>query len=92
MVIATLTGTLIALLVSWWTEFLYVFGLTGAASLAEAVETVSRPGTFLITPLAATSTFLLAALLGGIFPNADLDKTRNLTWRAVVKGEKTPPT
>ena len=36
--------------------------------------------------------FLLAALLGGIFPNAGLDKTRTLTWRAVVKGEKTPPT
>ena len=89
-VIATLTGTLLALLISWWTEVLFLIGLTDATTLAEAVTTVSRPGTFLITPLAATSTFLLAALLGGIFPNADLDKTRNLTWRAVVKGEKTP--
>ena len=86
-VIATLSGTLIALLVSWWTEALYFVGLTGATSLAEAVETVSRPGTFLITPLSATATFLLAALLGGFLPNADLDKTRKLTWRAVVKGD-----
>ena len=80
MIIATGCGTVIALAVSWWTELIVGLGLDG-------IITDSRPGTFLILPLSTVSTFLIAAVLGSILPPADLEVTRRLTWRAVVKGD-----
>ena len=78
--IATGCGTLIALVVSWWSELVVGLGLAG-------VVAESNPGTFLILPLSAVGTFLIAAVLGSVLPPADLEKTRKLTWRAVVKGD-----
>jgi len=84
-IVATLAGTALALIISWWTEILYVLQLTGADTLEEAIKTVAHPGTFLITPMAATSTFLLAALLGALMKPPDLEAGRKLGWWAVVK-------
>ncbi len=78
-IIATGCGTVIALAISWWTELIVGLGLDG-------IITDSRPGTFLILPLSTVSSFLIAAVLGSILPPADLEVTRKLTWRAVVKG------
>jgi len=79
-IIATICGTLIALVVSWWSELINGLGLAGIIS-------DSNPGTFLILPLSAVGTFLIAAVVGSVLPPADLEMTRKLTWRAVVKGQ-----
>ena len=78
--VATACGTLIALVVSWWSELVVGLGL-------DSVVAESNPGTFLILPLSAVGTFLIAAVLGSVLPSADLERTRKLTWRAVVKGD-----
>ena len=79
-IVATICGTLIALVVSWWSELINGLGLAGIISDA-------NPGTFLILPLSAVGTFLIAAVVGSVLPPADLEITRKLTWRAVVKGQ-----
>lgn len=78
-IVATGCGTVIALAISWWTELIVGLGL-------EEVITASRPGTFLILPLSTLGTLLIAAILGSILPPANLEVTRKLTWRAVVRG------
>ena len=83
-VMAVLCGLAGATLTAWWTEILWLFGLTGYSELEGALQNVPRPGPFLVTPLAATATFLLAAVLGALFPQPDLKKVQPLTWRAVV--------
>ena len=80
-IVATVCGTLIALVVSWWSELVTVLGLAELLSGA-------NPGTFLILPLSTVGTFLIAAVLGSVLPSADLSVTRKLTWRAVVKGQE----
>ena len=80
-IIATICGTLIALVVSWWSELINLLGL--AELLSDA-----NPGTFLILPLSTVGTFLIAAVVGSVLPPADLSVTRKLTWRAVVKGQE----
>ena len=80
-IVATVCGTLIALVVSWWSELVAVLGLAELLSGA-------NPGTFLILPLSTVGTFLIAAVLGSVLPSADLSVTRKLTWRAVVKGQE----
>ncbi len=83
-IIATVCGTLIALVVSWWSELVTGLGLEGLISEA-------HPGTFLILPLSAVGSFLIAAVLGSVMTPADLEITRKLTWRAVVKGDHAEP-
>ena len=80
-IIATACGTVIALVISWWSELVSLLGL-------ETMLPGDHPGTFLILPLSAVGTFLVAAVLGSVLPHADLEVTRHLTWRAVVKGDR----
>ncbi len=79
-IVATGCGTVIALAISWWTELIQGVGLDGLVS-------PSRPSTFLILPVSTVCSVMIAALLGSILRPADLEITRHLTWRAVVKGK-----
>lgn len=86
-VIATCCGLAVAVAVAWWAELIWLAGWTEFAVLQEVVEHVPRPSLFLVTPLAATATFLIAAVLGALLPHADPKQSLPLTWRAVVFGE-----
>ena len=59
----------IALVVSWWSELVVGLGLAGGRCRHR------DPGTFLILPLSAVGTFLIAAVLGSVLPPADLEKS-----------------
>ena len=87
-VFATLAGLFVAVGTAWWTELIYIAGLTDADTLTEALRTTKRPGPFLVTPLAATATFLIAATIGALLEPPDLQRMRSLTWRGVVFGHR----
>ena len=82
-VIGAFCGLLVALASAWWVEMIWFLGLTDFATVKEATENISGPSPFLITPMAATSTFVIAWLLGYMLPASDRAEA-NL-WRAVVK-------
>ena len=83
-VAAALIGLMIAFCSAWWVELTWSIGLTDFDTLKEATKHHSGPSPFLIIPIAATSTFLIAALLGFILPNPKAGKTDQYSWRAVV--------
>jgi len=87
-VISAIVGLAVAILVAWWTELLWLCGLTGYPNLPDALENIARPGPFLVTPLAALSTFLLSAFLGALLKQPNLQQVQSLTWRAVVFGDR----
>lgn len=87
-VIAACCGLAVAVAVAWWTELSWLCGLTEFETLEAAVNQMPRPSPFLVTPLAATSSFLMAAVLGALLPHADPQRSRPLTWWAVVFGER----
>jgi len=76
-VIATITGTLLTILIAWWSELFALVGID-----------VPSPSPFMVTPLAFMLTFSLAALLGALLPQPDYERVRSLTWRVVVFGDK----
>ena len=87
-VTSVVSGLILALAIAWWTELVWLLGLTDAATLELAQQVVSRPSSFLVVPTAAVFTFLLAAVLGALLPGADPDGVRPLTWRGVVFGHR----
>ena len=87
-VASVVSGLMLALAIAWWTELVWLLGLTGAATLEQAQQVVSRPSSFLMTPTAALFTFVLAAVLGALLPSPDPKRVRLLTWRGVVFGHR----
>ncbi len=85
-VVSTLAGLAVAVVAAWSVELLWVLGGTEFATLAEANEKLSGPSPFLITPLAATATVLLAALSGLMFPEREPERARRWSWSGVVRG------
>ncbi len=86
-VIAAWIGLAAAICLAWWVELNWVFGLTDYAALSDATENLLGPSPFLITPISATFTFLMAMILSVIFPNSKTETTDQLLWRAVVARE-----
>jgi SSS family solute:Na+ symporter len=80
---STLAGLTVAVCSAWWVELIWALGLTQFVTLQAATDHLRGPSPFLITPLAATSAFLLAWLLSLIFP-ARPRETPTPTWRRVV--------
>ena len=87
-VVSVVSGFMLALAIAWWTELVWLLGLTQAATLEVAQEVVSRPSSFLVNPVAALFTFVLAAVLGALLAGPDAERVRPLTWRGVVFGER----
>ena len=84
-VIASVCGLAIAGMIAWWSHIVWQLGLTNATTLKAAID--AGPSSFLVTPIAMTLTFLIAAVLGALLPQPDLERVRSLTWRAVVFGK-----
>ena len=84
-VVAAACGLVVAFALAWWPVVVWMLGLTDAATVSAAIETVPQPNIFLITPAAATTAILVAAVLGALLPSPDPQKVRRLTWRAVVR-------
>ena len=83
---SVLCGLMIAVGCAWWTELVWFLGLLDYQSLEQAREHVSGPSPFLVTPLAATSTLLIAGLLGVLIPSRNPDRARLFSWRTIVFG------
>ena len=79
-------GLAVAIGCAWWTELVWFFGLTDYESLKQAKEHFSGPSPFLVTPLAATSTLLIAVSLGVLMPSRHPDRGRLFSWQAIVFG------
>ena len=86
-VAAALFGLLVAISAAWWVELNWALGLTQFAVLDEATNNLRGPSPFLITPMATTSAFLMAWLLGWIFPDTRSDQEATMTWSQIVRGE-----
>ena len=67
-----------------WVELNWALGLTGQATLKAATDDLSGPSPFLITPIAATATLVIAALLSFAFPQENAAQAEQLSWRGVV--------
>lgn len=83
-VIAGITGAISGLLFG----FMDVL-LTPIVQIWSPQTMVLSPSPFLVTPLAWLVTFLLATLLGGLFPGPTADQVRKYTWAGVFYGDKT---
>ena len=90
-ILSALVGLAVAIGAAWWVELTWVLGMTEFAQLEDATSNLRGPSPFLITPLAATSAFGLAWLLGMIFPVPSTAGSQP-TWRKVVlEGERSQP-
>jgi Na+/proline symporter len=89
-VLAAGAGLAIAVCCAWWVELNWALGLTDYATLEAATKSLSGPSPFLITPIAATATFLIAGLLSLVFPQQDVTQAEQLSWQAVayIKGDE----
>ncbi|REJ89118.1 MAG: hypothetical protein DWQ34_20375 [Planctomycetota bacterium] len=83
-VVAAWAGLAAAVVCAWGVEIGWAVGATEYETAAEAAQHIRGLSPFLITPLATTATFLLAGLLGLIFPSADKERGRASSWRTVV--------
>lgn len=86
-VTAAWMGLAAAIMLAWWVELNWFVGLTDFAQLSEATDNLRGPSPFLITPISATFTFLVACVLSVIFPNSETETANRLSWRAVVARE-----
>lgn len=75
-VTSVLCGLIVAVGCAWWSEIVWF--------LVRAH--VAGPSPFLVTPLAATSTVLIAVVLGLLLPSHDPERATLYSWRAVVFG------
>ncbi|MDP6447015.1 MAG: sodium/solute symporter [Pirellulaceae bacterium] len=87
-VIAAAAGLTTAICLAWWVEIMWAVGLTDYATLDRAVETLAGPSPFLITPIAATLTFVIGSCLSWVFPNTRLAETEALLWRSIVASKE----
>ncbi|MBN2457004.1 MAG: sodium/solute symporter [Sedimentisphaerales bacterium] len=85
-VIAALCGFGVALVMAWWVELGWFLGFIEGQTLDVAIQTASRPSSFLVLPFSLLFTFLLAAILGAFMLSPEPEKIKALTWRAVVFG------
>ena len=85
-VIGTSFGLAVALTTAWWAEAMWWLGLTDFTALAAAVDEISGPSPFLITPISATSTVFTAGAFGWLFPEVDRERATRTSWRGVVRG------
>jgi Na+/proline symporter len=69
-----------------WTELVWFLGLSDYPPLIAAQVHVSGPSPFLVTPIAATSTLLIAGLLGVLIPSRNPDRAKLFSWRTIVFG------
>ncbi|HJN10655.1 MAG TPA: sodium/solute symporter [Pirellulaceae bacterium] len=87
-VIAAYAGLAIAVGCAWWVELNWAIGMTNYATLEAATENLSGPSPFLITPIAATSSCLIAVALSLVFPQRNVAQAEKLSWHAVVFGKE----
>jgi len=87
-VTSVVCGLIVAVSCAWWSELVWFLGMTDDHTLEQVREHVPGPSPFLVTPLAATSSFLMAGLLGVVFPTHDPDRAALFSWRAVVFGDR----
>jgi SSS family solute:Na+ symporter len=85
--IAALSGLAVAVGSAWWVELKWSIGLLEYATLEEATKNVSGLSPFLITPLAAAATFLIATCLSFVLPQRDASRGTEFSWRGVVHGK-----
>ena len=85
--IAALSGLAVAVGSAWWVELNWLLGLLEYATLEEATKNVLGPSPFLITPMAAGATFLIAFVLSFVLPPRDATLATQHSWRAVVHGK-----
>lgn len=81
---AAWAGLAIAVACAWWVELIWALGWTDYATFDAASKHLSGPSPFLITPIAATMTVLIAVALSFVFPQQDADQAEKLSWRGVV--------
>ncbi|MBC8353736.1 MAG: sodium/solute symporter [Planctomycetes bacterium] len=88
--IATLSGLVIAVGSAWWVELNWSLGWLDYATLEEATKNVSGPSPFLITPISTVATFLIATCVSFLLPERDRTRAASYSWRSVVheKGDE----
>ncbi|QEG33415.1 sodium:solute symporter family transporter [Bythopirellula goksoeyrii] len=89
-VLSTILGIALAVCCAWHAELLWFLGDTEFSSLELHLANNRGLSPFLITPIAATSTFLMAGLLGLFLPIRDPQKAVRYSWKAVVSGDPNP--
>ena len=87
-VIAACAGLAVAVGCAWWVELNWVLGLPGYETIDDGHKNLPGPSPFLITPIAATATFLIAALLSLAFPQKNVVQAEKLSWHGVVLGKE----
>jgi len=85
-VTSTVLGIILAIGCAWWAELVWFLGYADFASLELHLENHPGPSPFLITPLSATSTILLAAILGIFMPIRDPKQAERYSWKAIALG------
>jgi len=88
-IVSVASGFAVALVIAWWTELVWWCGMAGAVTLDQAQDIITRPSSFLVIPVSALFTFVLAALLGALLAQPDLARVQPFTWRGVVFGHRT---
>jgi len=85
-VTSTLLGISLAVASAWWSELVWLLGFTDYDTLKLHLENHRGPSPFLITPFAATSTIILAAILGIFLPISDPKQAERYSWKAIAIG------
>jgi solute:Na+ symporter, SSS family len=85
---STFLGLIVAIGAAWWVELIWAIGLTKFATFQEASQHMRGPSPFLVTPLAATSSILLAVILGWLMPCRDPKKAKKYCWGTIVRGDR----
>ncbi|MCH2210249.1 MAG: sodium/solute symporter [Fuerstiella sp.] len=90
-VIAAWLGLAAAVSLAWWVELCWFIGLTDYATLSDATDNLVGPSPFLIVPVSAVVTFVVATMLSWLFPgmlgNSRVNETDRFLWKAVVARE-----
>ena len=87
-IIGAITGLVTAVSSAWWVELRWILGLTKYLQLSDAVNHLSGPTPFLITPLAVVVSVGLSWIMGFIFPCTNPDEVDKLLWRSLARREE----
>lgn len=87
-VLAVVLGFTTAVVIAWWTELGWYLGLIDVATLEAALDTIRRPSPYLVIPISAVVSVLLATVVGVLLPRPDRHRVAAYTWKGVVLSKR----
>jgi len=84
-VVAASLGLMIAIVSAWFAESVWFVGLSNYPTLEITQEHLRGPSLFLITPIAATSTVIIAQVVSFLMPTEDPVRGQQYSWRQIVR-------